>query len=605
MAEEEEKEWEDWCFICKDGGSLMLCDYKDCPKAYHTSCVENYNNSAEESDDSYICEWHSCYLCGKRPKLHCLCCPHAVCEGCVTHAEFIHLKEKKGLCNQCQEYVVVLEEIQRYDAAGDKLDLTDTNTFECLFLECWEIAKKQEDITFEDVLRAKSSQKKVAKLKHKDDRRSSLNDAYTSNSQKQVVNLQMKHTVDRKYPLSSDHKVDDDAEDHKTVGKNKNMVFLRWGSKPLIDFLTSIGEDTRRAMSQHSVESVIHRYIRQENLLDHIKKKKVRCDEKLYSIFRKRSVKQRKIHRLLDAHFRDNLEQLECNTRSERGFSGKNERVFMPCKKQRIESSHEKTYDKEVKPQIWPTKTRENEVKPQIKVCKNEVKPEMVPTETCEKEVKPEMRPTGFATISAENIKLVYLRKSLVLELLKHKESFGEKVVGSFVKVKNDPRDRIAYQILQVTGTKTAEGLLLDVAGMASSVSISKLDDSDVSKEEIEGLKQKVTSGLLKQPTVLEMEQKAKALHEDITKHWIARQLSILQKRINCANEKGWRIELEEYLEQRERLQKPSEQERLLRETPRIIEDLIEIKREPVASSESSKQGNMSGLSQEAAIEID
>ncbi|XP_056850204.1 uncharacterized protein LOC130499804 isoform X2 [Raphanus sativus] len=337
-----EKLWEDWCFVCKDGGSLMLCDYKDCPKAYHASCVDNYNNSAEESDDSYICEWHSCYLCGKRPKLLCLCCPRSVCEGCVNHAEFIHLKPNRGLCNQCQEYVVVLEEIQKYDAAGDKLDLTDTNTFECLFLECWEIAKKQEDITFEDVLCAKSSQRKVTKLKHKDaPRSSSLNDAaHTSKSHNRVAKLN--HAVGRKYPLS-DHKVDD-AEDYKTVGKNKNMVFIRWGSKPLIDFLTSIGEDTRDAMSERSVESIINKYIRQENLLDHRKKKKVRCDEKLYSIFGKRSVKQRKIHRLLDAHFKDNTEELECITRSDRG---KTERVSQPCKKkQRIERSHEK----EVKP---------------------------------------------------------------------------------------------------------------------------------------------------------------------------------------------------------------------------------------------------------------
>ncbi|CAF2195444.1 unnamed protein product [Brassica rapa] len=604
----EEKEWEDWCFICKDGGSLMLCDYKDCPKAYHASCVEN-DISAGESDDSYICECHSCYLCGKRPKLLCLCCPQSVCEGCVTHAEFIHLKEDKGLCNQCQEYVVVLEEIRRYDAAGDKLDLTDTDTFECLFLECWEIAKKQEDITFEDVLRAKSSQRKVTKLKHKDDRRSSLNDAYTSKSQKQIVNLKQQKVDRSKHSLSA-HRVDD-PEDSKTVCKNKKTVFTRWGSKPLIDFLTSLGEDTRRAISQRSVESLIHKYILHENLLDPKKKKKVRCDEKLYSIFRKRSVKQRKINRLLDAHFREKLE---------RGFSGKNERVLMPCKKkQKIERPHEKTYEKEVKPQIWPTKTCDNVVKLEkrsTKTCEKEVKPEMQPTETCEKEVKPEMRPTGFAAISADNIKLVYLRKSLVLELMKkHKESVGEKVVGSFVKVKNDPRDRIAFQILQVTGAKTADGqsqgLLLDVAGMASSVSISKLDDSDITKEEIENLKQKVTSGLLRQPTVVEMEKKAKALHEDITKHWIARQLSILQKRINCANEKGRREEypLLSYLLKThfksERLQKPSEQERLLRETPRIIEDLIEIKRESAASSESSKQGNMSGMSQEAAIEID
>ncbi|CAF2064250.1 unnamed protein product, partial [Brassica napus] len=197
-------------------------------------------------------------------------------------------------------------------------------------------------------LKRKSSQRKVAKSRHKDVRRSSssLNDdAYTSKSQKQVLK--------RKF-------ADDAQED-----------YIKWGSKPLIDFLTSIGEDTRHAMSERSVETVINKYIRQENLLDHRKKKKVRCDEKLYSIFRKCSVKQRKILTLLDAHFTDNLEQLE------RGFSGS---VFLPCKckkKQSIESSADQT---------------------------------------------------GFATINAEE--LVYLLKSLVLELLKkHHESFGEKVV--------------------------------------------------------------------------------------------------------------------------------------------------------------------------------
>uniref|UniRef100_A0A1J3IZA2 Uncharacterized protein n=1 Tax=Noccaea caerulescens TaxID=107243 RepID=A0A1J3IZA2_NOCCA len=574
---EEEKEWEDWCFVCKDGGSLLLCDYKDCPKAYHASCVGDDNTSAKKNEDSFICQWHSCYLCGKRPKLHCLSCPHAVCEGCVTHSEFIHLKEKKGLCNQCQEYVFALEEIQMYDAAGDKIDLTDPNTFECLFLECWEITKKQEEITFDHVLDAKKSQKKGAKLRHKDDPRSSLHDAYTQ--KKGVVKL--KHKVDPKYSLS-DNAVEDDAEDCK----KKKMEFIRWGSKPLIDFLISMGEDTRAKMSQHRVESVIHKYIRQKSLIDPKKKKKVRCDEKLYSIFRKKSVKQRKIYALLNAHFRENLEQVEYVARSERGcFSGKNEKVLVPLrKKQKID---EKTCEKEVEPELLSTET-----------CENEVKPEMPSTEICEEEVKPEMRSTGLATINADNIKLVYLRKSLVVELSKENESFREKVVGSFVKVKNNPRDRLAFQILQVTGTKTADdesqGVLLYVAGMASDVSISRLDDSDISKEEIEDLKQKVTSGLLRQPTVVEMEQKAEALHEDITKHWIARQLMILQRRIICANEKGWRKELEDYLEQRERLQKPSEQERLLTETPRIVEDLIEIKQE-----------NISGLSQDAAIEID
>ncbi|KAF8050831.1 hypothetical protein N665_1868s0015 [Sinapis alba] len=497
--EEEEKECEDWCFVCKDGGSLMLCDYKDCPKVYHASCVEK-DLSVQNNEESLICMWHSCYLCNKRPKMFCLCCPHAVCEGCVTHAEFIHLKVNKGLCNQCQDYVITLEEIQEYDAAGDKIDLTDRDTFECLFLEYWEIIKNQESVTFDDVLASKS-RKKGVKSRYKDDPKFELHHIHSSKSQKKGL-IKLK---DQDFSLT-DHAVDD-VEDYKMTLKTKRMEFIGWGSKPLIEFLTSIGEDTRDEMSQHTVESVIRRYIRQKNLLDdEKKKKKVRCDEKLFSIFRKKHVNQKRIYSLLNAHFKENVEQLEYISLLERGFGEKNENVSVRCKKQKTETSDEETF---------------------------------------EKEAKPEMRPTGLAAISADNIKLVYLRKSLVMELLNQSESFRNKVVGSFVKVRNDPRDPIPFQILQVTDIKSADdkGMFLYVAGMANDVSISKLDDSDITKEDIDDLKQKVMSGLLRQPTLVEMKQKAKVLHEDITKHWITRQLIILQKRINCANEKGWRKE--------------------------------------------------------------
>ncbi|CAN8251741.1 unnamed protein product [Cochlearia groenlandica] len=507
--EEEEKECEDWCFVCKDGGSLMLCDYKDCPKVYHAHCVEK-DITVRKNEESLICRWHRCYLCKKRPTLYCLCCPHAVCKGCVTHAEFIRLKDDKGLCNQCEEYVIAIEEIQEYDAAGDKIDLTDRNTFECLFLEYWEIVKDKEDISFDDV-RASKSRKKGVKSRYKDDPE-----------------------------FITDHE-DEDAKDYKRTGKTKRMEFIGWGSKPLIDFLTSIGEDTKDAMSQYSVESVIRKYIRQKNLVVHAKKKMARCDDKLYSIFRKSFVNQKSIYTLLNAHFKENQDQLEYFKLLECGFSEKSEKDLVPCKKQKRKSPDD---------------------------------------ELCEEEVIPKMRPTGLATINADNIKHVYLRKSLVTELLKQNQGFEDKIVGSFVKVKNDPRDTMAYQILQVTGFKTAadqsDGVLLYVAGMGTGVSVSKLDDSDINKEEIEDLRQKVMNGLLRQPTVVEMKQKAKALHEDITKH--------------------------EYLEERERLQRPSEQERLLKETPRIIEEVTEVKQEKAASS---KQGNISGLSREAAIDID
>ncbi|XP_021901264.1 uncharacterized protein At5g08430-like isoform X1 [Carica papaya] len=112
---------------------------------------------------------------------------------------------------------------------------------------------------------------------------------------------------------------------------------------------------------------------------------------------------------------------------------------------------------------------------------------------------------------------------------------------------------------------------------MVSDVGLSLLSDDDISEEECEGLRQQVKNGLLEKPTVVEFEQKARSLHEDIMKHWIEMELVRLQKLVDFANIKGWRREVDEYLEQRELLKKPEEQERLLKKLPTIIsEDLTQ-----------------------------
>nr|XP_023928281.1 uncharacterized protein At5g08430-like [Quercus suber] len=94
-----------------------------------------------------------------------------------------------------------------------------------------------------------------------------------------------------------------------------------------------------------------------------------------------------------------------------------------------------------------------------------------------------------------------------------------------------------------------------------------------------------VENGLLKKPTVVELEQKARSLHEDITKHWIEMELVKLQKCIDRANEKGWRAELFQYLDKIELLKKPSEQERLLKQEPKVIAEMVELRSD---SSDSS-----------------
>ncbi|MED6174564.1 hypothetical protein PIB30_070249 [Stylosanthes scabra] len=178
-----------------------------------------------------------------------------------------------------------------------------------------------------------------------------------------------------------------------------------------------------------------------------------------------------------------------------------------------------------------------------------------------------------FASISARNIKLIYLKQSLVLELSKQPESFMGKVVGAFVRVKMDSSDckqTRSYHLVRVTGVISDDVLkraLLQVSFMSKAVPVSELSDNDFTEQECEDLRQKVKANLLQKLTVVELQEKAKSLHEDITKHWIATRLIYLQNQIDRANLRGRQ---REYPYEREQLQQPWKQEELLKRVPSV-----------------------------------
>lgn len=346
----------------------------------------------------------------------------------------------------------------------------------------------------------------------------------------------VEETTNGNTPLSGKHK--------RRAKAAPKVEFVGWGSRSLIEFLNSIGKDTAKQLSQIDVEAIIKDYVNTFKLLHPDKKKRVICDERLHLLFGKNSFPRNKIHELLDSHLAENCESSEDDYYTCEEY----EDVNITCKKLKVSSLEKQA--------------------PALKKKTSE------------------LPLSKFASVIPENLKLLYLKRSLVQDLVKHLESFEEKMLGSYVRVKTDPNDysqKNSFQLLPVAGVKSIpgksdirEGVVLQVPFMIKDIPICKLSDDDFSKEECEELCQKVKDGLLKRPTVVEVEQKAQLLHEDITKHWIPRELKHLQNLIDRANEKGWRRELFEYLERKKLLETPSEQTKLLTEIPKVTADMLE-----------------------------
>ncbi|KAK8627488.1 hypothetical protein V6N13_135099 [Hibiscus sabdariffa] len=264
----------------------------------------------------------------------------------------------------------------------------------------------------------------------------------------------------------------------KRKAKSKKLEFIGWGSKPLIEFLDSIGKDTAEKISQHDVTDIIGKYINENNLINPAKKKRVICDEKLYSLFGRKTIGRIKVYDLLETHYAENQDSwgddfLFSSGEENPGEEKKGLRLEKKVEEQKGFSLEKKTYQK----------------KRVIETPKN-----------------------GFAAIIPENIKLVYLKKSLVLDLLKDFESFKDKVVDSFVRIKSDPKSFLqknSHQLVLVKGMKVSGNndvntdIVLQVSNSVKDVKISMLSDADFSQEECEDLHQRIKRGLLKRPTVV------------------------------------------------------------------------------------------------------
>ncbi|CAD6272100.1 unnamed protein product [Miscanthus lutarioriparius] len=562
--EEEAVEGEDYCFVCKDGGDLRVCDFRGCHKAYHPACVGK-DSDFLNSDEEFICEWHTCFICKGRSRYYCFCCPwHTFCQGCVKQAEFVPvLRKTKGFCTNCLRMAIMIEKNVDVDSDGERVDFNDRTTYEFLFKEYWEeIVKDKEGMTLDKLEKAYASLKKGLNCKQDldlekvhDEERSS-DDDFVGNSDDDDDNKPSSIT---KFNGTSNTMKSFLRED-----KSMKNGYVGWGSKELIEFLSSIGKDTLNSLDQHGATEVVRVYIQQNGLLAKDNKKKlVQCDDKLKILFRRSKVKYNRIFSLLGKHIAVDM------TSEDETFanSDDNNETFLR-KKARIGNYSSST---------------------------------------------PEINKRCFAALVRHNIDLIYLKKSLVVDLLKEPDTFDSKVIGCFVRVKIDPYDYSFYmhktlrqhkkfhQLGLVTGTRKSSeeykinNVSTDVILCISSipdVKISSLSDDEFDEEECQDLRLLAKNESFKRPTVGDLEEKARSLRRDIVSHWISKELQRLERLIDRASEKvtselcavyccilNWlHFTKFEYLDKKQLLRKPSEQQRLLEEVPQVIPEMEDSK---------------------------
>lgn len=148
------REEEDVCFICFDGGSLVLCDRRGCPKAYHPSCIHR-DEAFFRTKGRWNCGWHICSLCQKASQYMCYTCTYSLCKRCIKEAGFLCIRGDKGLCGTCMKTVLLIEQTVPANKETAVVDFDDKSNWEYLFKHYWLDLKRKLSITSEELARAK------------------------------------------------------------------------------------------------------------------------------------------------------------------------------------------------------------------------------------------------------------------------------------------------------------------------------------------------------------------------------------------------------------------------------------------------------------------
>ncbi|XP_056852759.1 zinc finger CCCH domain-containing protein 44 isoform X1 [Raphanus sativus] len=540
---------EDVCFICFDGGDLVLCDRRNCPKAYHPTCI-NRDEAFFRTTAKWNCGWHICSACQKSSSYMCYTCTFSVCKRCVAYADYVFVRGNMGLCGTCIKPIMLIENIGQGDVQAVKVDFDDKLSWEYLFKVYWLCLKEELSLTVDELTRAYNPWKEapytVPIVEPRNDH--TRNNAYSSGNS--ALDVAENGTKRRKTSGSSTlpSKLDDNNPSNNL---KKLPGDTNWATKELLEFLSFMRNGDTSVISQFDVQGLLLDYIKKKNLRDPQQKSQVMCDLMLVKLFGKQRVGHLEMFKLLESHF-----LIQEKPKDEKTTN--------------VETTHA------VPSQVDEDSGHEPPVRDRRRKMRRKTDGR-VQNENLD----------AYAAIDVHNINLIYLRRKFLETLLDDISKVHEKVVGTILRIKVSGSDQKLdiHRLVQVVGTSKAAAtyqlgakttdVMLEILNLEKRevISIDQLSDQNVTEDECKRLRQSIKCGLNKRLTVGDILKTATTLQAMRINETLEAEILKVKHLRDRASENGHRKELRECLEKLGLLESPEHRQRLLQEVPEVHTD--------------------------------
>ncbi|WVZ59569.1 hypothetical protein U9M48_009690 [Paspalum notatum var. saurae] len=562
------KEEEVVCFICFDGGNLVVCDRRGCPKVYHPACIKR-DESFFRARGKWDCGWHICSSCEKAVQYMCYTCTYSVCRGCVKQGKFFGVRGNKGFCDTCYGTILLIE--SKDDGAKVDVDFDDITSWEYLFKLYWLDLKGKHSLTLEELINAKSRWT-VPSTAGRREKEESSDELYDANDDK-----------DASFGISSKKRRRNDSSSGKRGQKRKKDSGItsrkceisinisgnlpngstsegmplpgdtKWASSELLEFIAHMRSGDSSYISQFDVQVLLLEYIKQNNLRDPHRKSQIICDARLGNLFGKSRVGHYEMLKLLDMHYLVKQaptlnadSQREIDSDSAQVDNGGYCELTAKAGSDKRRKAHKRT----------------------------------------ERELA--IDPEDYAAIDMHNINLIYLRRSLMEDLIDDDTAFSDKIAGAFVRIRISGlgHKEDMYRLVKVVGThkvaerynigKKATDYALEISNLGKKevITMDTISNQDFTEEECKRLRQSMKFGLTTRLKVGDIYEKAKVFQSLRFKDWLENEKQRLSHLRDRASETGHRKEYPFHcVEKLQLLNDPEEKARKINEIPEVHVD--------------------------------